>query len=1049
MKQKLLCFFLLGFMLIGSAYAQDKRITGRVTAADNGEALAGVSVSAVGSNVSTQTNDLGEFVILAPASSNSLRFTILGFGTQTVSATTAGTVNVSLVRAAQDIEEVMVQVPYGTVRKTAFVGSETTVGSKTFEQQRPASFTRALEGIVPGLVSTNGGGAPGTNASVLVRGIGSISAGSGPLYVLDGVVYSGSNVSISTDDIESVTVLKDASSTALYGARGANGVIMITTKRGRAGAPRVNANVRTGFQNRGIPEYDRVNQQQYYELMWEATRNRLTGGDPSLITDAINQQASAALIPGLVYNSTNVPNNQVVLPTGQFNPAASLLWEDNWEDVLIQSPLRQDYNVNAAGGNDQGNYLLSLGYLNEPGVAKFSKYDRFTGRVRAEAKPKDWLTTGVSIDGALGYYADVPTGGTSTTNPFYFSRQMGPIYPVWQRDAQGTILIDPSTGEQVLDWGVPAQYGTRPYAGNSNLLGSLELDDRSSMVGNINANTFFDFKFLNDFTFRTTLGGTYYNSYGTTYQNSQFGDAQNVAGRSTKSNNRQLSFTWNQVLSYNKVVGEHSIDVVLGHENYRYQQDFASATKTGFPFPGTTELDAAATISGVRSYQHNHRIEGYFSNLQYQFRDRYMFSANIRTDGNSRFYPGGTEYSNAQWGQFWSVGAGWRVSEENFMNDVLWVNELKLKASYGELGNESLSRYYAWQSLYGLGWNNGDAPGAIITSLPNEELSWEKNGNLNAGVDFVLFNNRLTGTVEWYKKTTLDMLFSVPLPASTGISSISRNIGNMENSGFDVSLGYNAVRTADVDWRIDLNFTRFQNKITKLPEENPDGIVSGSHKLEEGKDRYRFWLREYAGVDPANGDALYYRDVLDGNGDPTGERTTTNNITQGTYYHHGSAIPDFTTGIGSSLRYKGLELYVLVNWNQGGYFYDGNYASLMHVGSYGTHWHADILNRWQKPGDITEVPRVQNALANQSGASTRFLYDATNVNIKNISLTYSLPRTLLNNADIASLKIFGSVDNALLFSDRKGMDPQRAFGGTSDWSYVPVRTFTFGVSLGL
>lgn len=1049
MKQKLLCFFVLGFMLIGSAYAQDKRINGRVTAADNGEVLAGVSVSAVGSNVSTQTNDLGEFVITVSSGTNSLRFTSVGFETQTANIPGNNVVNVQLLRSAQEIAEVLIQVPYGTVRKTAFVGSETTVGSKTFEQQRPASFTRALEGMVPGLVSTNGGGGPGTNASVLVRGIGSVSAGSGPLYVLDGVPYSGSNVSLSTDDIETVTVLKDASSTALYGARGANGVIMITTKRGQAGNPRINANVRTGFQNRGIPEYDRVNQQQYYELMWEATRNSLVGGDYSQITPEINQQASERLIPGLIYNSTNVANNQVVLPTGQFNPAASFLWDDNWEDALTQTPFRQDYNVNATGGSDKGNYLMSVGYLNEPGVAKFSGYDRYTGRVRAEVKPKDWLTSGLSVDGALGYYQDVLTGGTSTTNPFYFSRQMGPIYPIWERDAAGTILIDPVTGNRVLDWGVPDQYGTRPYAGNSNLLGSLDLDDRSSMVGNVNANTFLDIKFLEDFTFRTTVGGTYYNSFGTTYQNSQFGDAQNVSGRSTKSNNRQLSFTFNQVLSYNKMWGEHSLDVLVGHENYRFQQNYVSATKTDFPFPGTTELNPAATISGVSSYEHNHRIEGYFSNLQYQFRDRYLLSASIRTDGNSRFYPGGEEFPNAQWGQFWSLGAGWRMTEEAFMSDVSWLNELKWKVSYGELGNESLSSYYAWQSLYSLGWNNENNPGAVISSLPNEELSWEKNANLNIGADFAMFNQRLNGTIEWYKKTTKDMLFSVPLPVSTGISSISRNIGNMENSGFDVSLGYNAVRTTDIDWRLDVNFTHFKNKITKLPEENPDGIVSGSHKLEEGKDRYRFWLREYAGVDSETGDALFYRDVLDADGEPTGERTTTNNITNATYYHHGSAIPDFTMGIGSSFRYKNLELYFLLNWNQGGLFYDGNYASLMHVGSYGTHWHTDILNRWQQPGDITDVPRIQNALANQSGASTRYLYDATNVNIKNISLTYTLPATWLHGVDMRSVKLFGSVDNAHLFSTRKGMDPQRSFGGTSDWSYVPVRTFTFGVSVGL
>lgn len=1044
MKQKLLSILLLCTLLVGTAFAQSRTVTGTVTSAEDGTTLPGVSVVVQGTNIATQTNANGSYTISVAADARTLVFSYIGFSNQNLSIGNNTVINVSLESDAQTLEDVVVQIPYGSVKKTAFTGSESTIGSKSFEQQRVTSFTKALEGLVPGLVATNGGGQPGTNAGVQIRGVGSVNASSSPLYVLDGVPYSGSNVSLSTDDIESVTVLKDASATALYGSRAANGVIMIQTKKGRSQKTKITANIRSGFQNRFLPEYDRVNSQQYYELMWEATRNRLAAAGNA----TPNETASTQLIPGLIYNTTNVANNQVVLPDGQFNPNASILYQDDWQDALFQTKLRQDYNVNAVGGSDAGNYYVSLGYVKEPGLVKFSEYERFTGRVSADANVSTWLKTGLSMDGALGQTSQFLSEGTYTTNPWYYTRMMGPIYPVWQRDAQGGFIADPLTGQNALDWGIPSQMGTRPYAGNSNLLGSLALDDRSSMNGNVNANTYMEAKFLEDFTFRTVLGGTYYNSYATTFQNPQFGDAANVDGRSTKANTRQLSFTFNQTLSYDKTINEdHHLNVLIGHENYRFQSDFLEATRTGFPFPGTSELAPAATAEGSTSYQHNHRIEGYFSRLMYDYKEKYLFSGSFRRDGTSRFN------KDARWGNFYSIGLGWRISQEDFLKDVSWIDELKLKGSYGETGNESIllsngdPRYYGWQSLYSLGYNNVNFPGALISSLANEDLAWEKNGSLNIGADFALFNNRLQGTIEWYKKESSNLLFNVPLPLSTGIPSITRNTGTMYNKGIDLQLGYHAVRTTDVDWRIDLNITQFKNKITELPEENREnGIVSGSKKRVEGRGIYEFWLREYAGVDPATGDALYYKG---GESDGSGERTTVNNINNGDYYFQGSAIPDFRGGLQSSVRYKNLDLSVLFTFQSGGKFYDSNYLSLMHPGTYGSHWSSDILNRWQKPGDITDVPRLQNALATQNGASTRYLFDASYINFKNISLGYNIPKTVLTQIGITNARLFSSVDNIHLFNKRKGMDPQQTFSGTSDFTYSPVRTFTFGLTIGL
>ncbi|MFD2597391.1 SusC/RagA family TonB-linked outer membrane protein [Sphingobacterium corticis] len=1080
MKQKVLSLLLLCFIFTGTAWAQSNRITGRVTAASDGKPISGASVNVVGGSA-TQTNDQGSFTIDAAADAV-LRFSYLGFDSQNVSVNGRAVVNVELTSRGEEIEEVVVQVPYGTIRRTAFTGSESTISSKNFERQQVSSFTRALEGVAPGVQSTNGGGAPGTSTDVRIRGIGSINANSSPLYVVDGVPYVGSAVSISPDDIESATVLKDAAATALYGARAANGVIMIKTKSGTNRDPELTLTARTGFTNRAIPEYDRVDIPQYYEGMWQATYNRILRtrdeNEQFPTPEAAGQAASNNLIAGVVYNATDQANNQVVLPNGTFNPAARILYQDDWQRELFAPAFRQDYNLNVRGGSDKSDYYVSMGYLNEPGYVKFTGYERFTGRVNVNTKVKDWLRLGLNTDGALGYQQNMSSGGTSTTNPFYYTRIMGPIYPIWQRENDGAFVIDPRTGERALDWGVPSQMGARPYAGNSNLVGSLALDERSGKTGNLNFNTYLEADITKDISFKTTLGGNYFNRLGIDFQNPEFGDAANVAGRSTQTQMRALTYTFNQVLTYDKNFGDdHYLNALVGHENYKSTNNFNLATRTGFPFPGNPQLAPGATLEGATSYEDYHRIEGYFAQVAYSYKERYLLSGSVRRDGTSRFFPGAAGESTNQWGTFYSVGAGWRISNEDFMQDVSWVNDLKLRTSYGEQGNEGVQRtrssdegdsenpmngnidnYYAWQSLYDFGWNNANLPGVLLGSLPNSGLTWEKNRNFNVGLDFRLFDNRLDGSVEWYHRESSNLLFNVPLALSTGGlatggASVWRNVGTMYNRGIELQLGYNAIRNGEFNWRVDLNLSHYKNKITRLAEGNrANGIVSGTKRLYEGSDVYQFYLRDYAGVDAATGDALWYRDVIGADGVATGERETTTDVNQATLYEQGSAIPDLYGGITNSFAYKGFELSVLVTSQLGGKFYDGNYAALMHQGSYGSAWHTDILHAWTQPGDITDVPRLQNAIdasAAGNSQSNRFLFDASYVNIKNITLGYNFPQQWVENTGLSRLRVFANVDNAFLFTSRKGMDPQRSFGGTSDFTFPAMRNFTFGVTIGL
>lgn len=1035
-------------------YSQNRTITGTVSN-DNGDPLSNVSVLVKGTKIGTVTNSSGVYSLSVPASAKVLVFSSVGMEDNEVSIGSKTNISVRLTSNSEALTEVVIQVPYGTIKKTAFTGSENTITAKSIEKQQVTSVTRALEGVVPGIISTNGGGEPGSNASILVRGVGSVNAGSGPLYVLNGVPYDGSIAAISTDDIASVTVLKDASAAALYGSRAANGVIMINTKKGKRGAPSVGVTVRQGFMSRGIPEYDRVGIKDYYELMWEAYRNSYISQGNSMAVAGVKASNVLTGPNGLVYNAYNVPGDQLVNPvTGKLNPNASLLWDESWEKALFRTASRTNANLNVSGATDKVDYYFSAGYLNEDGIVRFSGYERYNMRLNVNMEATDWFKTGLNLDGAIVKDQNVPSGGTSTTNPFYFTRQMGPIYPVYQHDlTTGDFVIDPATGEKALDWGVPEQMGTRPYAGRSNLLGSLNLDDRSRDIFNGNANTYAEIKFSDEFSFKTTLGINFYTSNGTNYQNNQYGDAAptpglNNGGRSTKDAERQMSLTANEVFTWNKTTGIHKVRALAGHENYRFQYNFRAAYMSGFLFPGQSELDNGTTAFSIpTSYEDNHRIESYFGALNYSYDDKYLLSGSYRTDGSSRFR------DEVRWGDFYSAGIGWRASQESFLSGVSWLNELKFKASYGEQGNEDLQDenndaiYYSYRTYY---YANGDGTYSPPSRPVNTNLLWEKNKTTNVGVDFALFNNRLDGTFEWYSRISDNLLFDVPLPTSTGYASFYDNIGSMKNSGIELQLGYNAIRSRNFNWRVDINLSHFKNEITKLPlNQAENGIVTGTKKLLVGHGIYDFWLREYAGVDASTGDALYYKDVLDANGKETGERIVTNLINQASFGFHGSSLPDISGGVSNSFNYKNFDLSVLTTFSYGGLFYDGNLASIMHRGSAGTAWSSDIFDRWQKPGDVTTVPRVQNAIAGQDGASTRWLVDGSYLNIKNITLSYTLDQTVANKASLNGLKFFVNVDNAYLFTAKEGMDPQRAFTGTADATYTPFRTVTVGFSANL
>ena len=1059
-------FSLFALLLICSnvLIAQTKTITGKIKDEKDGAPLAGVSVVVKGTSVGTTTGNDGSFSLIAPASAKTLVISSLNFETKEVSVG-KGTINVSLTSAeAASLKEVVVTVPYGTVKKSTFTGSAATVNSATIQKQQVTSVTRVLDGLVPGVSTTNGGGAPGSDGGAIrIRGFGSINASSSPLIVLNGVPYDGSIASLSNDEIESVDVLKDAAATNLYGSRAANGVIMINTKKGKKGPATIQLSVRHGISTRGIPEYDRVSIPDYYELSWEALNNSFfyTGLATSqesgqLATDLVTSSSN-----GLGYNAYNVPGNKLINPnTGKINPNAQLLWNESWSDAIIQDAGRTNINLNISGGGDRSTYFISGGYLKEDGFAKYSGYERFNFRTDISTQANDWLKVGITMDGASdltkGLYQN-QTG--ANTNPFSYSRNMGPIYPVYQRDLSTGALITDNNGDPILDWG-GGSFGEGTKMGDralnrraSNILGVMMLDVNNQRRLSGNLNTFAEISFLKNFTFKTTMALNYTNQDQTDYMNNQFGDAFNVKGRLTQINSNVISFTGNQVLSWNKTIKKHNFRALAGHENYQFKSRYLYAEKTGFTYTGGENSlnNAKIVVGSPLSGEDIHRIESYFGSLNYSFDNKYLISASLRTDGSSRFAP------SVRWGQFYSFGVAWRIKQENFMQSLSWMDDLKLKLSYGEAGNDDLrsstgaSLYYQYIGYYFSTDGFGQFPPP--TRIANPNLKWEGNKNLNYGVEFSLFKRRLTGSVELFSRKSNNLLFDIPVSPSSGFTNYYQNAGESKNYGIEVQLAWNAIQKRNFDWRIDFNITHFKNVVTRLPKEQRERgiIVSSTRKLAEGRSLYDFWLREFAGVDPATGLGLYYRDVLDSKNNPTGERTLTNDINLATRYFVGaSPIPDFSGGITNSFRFKSFQLSILTTYSYGGYFYDGNYQSLMHQGNLGSHWHKDILDRWQKPGDITNVPRLQSSLGQDILPSSRFIIDASYINIRNITLSYDMGSILSKKTFLKDAQFFLSIDNAYIFTAKKGADPQQSFTGLSNSTGYPVfRTITAGTTIKL
>lgn len=1056
--RKILCMLLAFAFSATQLFAQEKVVTGRVTD-EQGSPIGAVSVIAKGSNAGTSTAADGSFSLAVSKESRTLIFSAVNFETREVNIGNQLVFSITLQGSSKSLEEVVV-VAYGTARKETFTGSASKISAKDIQNRPLTNVGTALIGAGPGIAATTANGQPGSAPAIRIRGFGSVGASNEPLYVVDGVPFTASIANINMDDVESVSILKDAATTSLYGSRAANGVVMITTKKGKKGGTQINVKYNRSTTSRAIQDYTRVSAEQYYPLMWEAYRNSLAyrASNPLSLANASN--IASGLVSGqngivdlLAYNPFNLAKNQVMNPDGTLNPSAQMVYrrEDlDWFSPITRDGIRNEYSVNFNGGSDRTDYFLSFAYLNEDGYIKRSDFERFNARLAVNSQVKDWMKVGMNVAFIKSGGNFASTGGSnSIVNPFFFAARMGPIYPVYAYDPNnpGQYLLG-GDGNRQYDFGnntVPGlQRPAGAYAGR-HTIAENELSREFFNRNVFNGRAFAEFKLYEGLKFTTNFAADYTNRYDVTYQNRIIGDGA-PAGRASKSYQTLTGITFNQLLNYSKRIKErHNFDVLLGHESFVDQQDFLSGTRQGQVLDGNVELINFTTITNLSSNIDNRRIESYFGNIKYDLDGKYFLTLGIRTDGNSRFSP------EFRWGRFWSTSAAWVISKENFMKDVSFVNFLKLRGSYGTAGNEAGIGFYPWQTFYNLGLNNGLTPGVLASSqLGNDSLSWEINKQFDVGVDFELFKGRVRGTFEYFNRQSDGLLFGVPLPLSSGFSSVTKNVGAMFNRGVEIMLDADLVKTKDFTWSVMVNATRFRNQLTRLPQAE---IISGTKKLMVGRSIFDYWLRQWYGVDPNDGAALFLAADRNGAGVRVTSKgdTVTTSVNNAKFDYSGSAIPDWYGSIQTRLRWKSLELSALLNWQLGGLTYDDTYAIYMHSGTYGASLHTDMLQRWQKPGDVTNVPRMDNAQTSIFGAtSSRWLTDASFLNIQNITLSYDLQQSkILRRLTVNNARFFVSAENLHMFTKRRGMNPGQSFTGVTSIGYIPARVVNIGLNVNL
>ena len=1074
MEKRLMMFIAGLFLSMGVALAQTQ-VNGTVTSADDGEPVIGASIRVEGTKTGTVTDVDGHFSISVPANSH-LEVSYIGMVSKRVKA--SQNMRIILESDSKSLDEVMV-VAFGTQTKASFTGSAAVVGSEELSKRVTTNVADALVGSVPGLQLRGGSGAPGANqGSMNIRGVASMYAGTDPLIIVDGAPYNSSLSNIAQSDIESISVLKDAASAALYGARGAAGVIIITTKKGSAHKAEVKFDAKWGSNSRAIQDYDVITDPgQYYEAYYMGLYNRNFYGLGQSAADA-NLNANNTMMSQLVYNVFTVPEGENLIGmNGKLNPNATLgraydyngttyyLTPDDWTDLAYKNALRQEYNVSVNGGTEKGNFYASLGYLNEDGVIDYSGYERITARLRAEQQLTKWLKVGANVNYNHSRQKSNPNldGSAGANNIMYFTSMMAPIYPAFVRvmDAEGNVSIKQSEyGNDMYDYGVNPNYypgiGTRPFLASGNPLAANRYNKSGISGDQLNGSFIADFT-ITDFLKANITSTIIFGQTNTLdYGNMLEGPSAGTGGTLKKTSTTNWRQNHTQTLTFFKDFGKHNVNVLLGHEWYKQDTQYLGAQMYGGFSPYILELNAFATMQAMSSYTNKYNVEGYFGSAQYNYDNKYFASASYRRDASSRFA------KKNRWGDFWSVGAAWIISKEKFMRDITWIDQLKLKASIGQQGNDNIGDF-AYVDLYTLNKSDDTHMSPTFARMGNPDITWETTTNFNVGVEFSFWNSRLSGSLEYYNKKTTDLLFWLSVPESIGTRGYYGNMGDIRNQGVELVLNGSIIRSKLVDWDISANIAHNKSEILKLPESKTMGkggfteSTSGhtyQQWFEVGGELYTPFIAEYAGVNE-QGEALYWVDEdLPSNANATpGQKHsyTTTNFQEATRYKQESTMPDFYGGFSTTIRIGDFDASASFDYQIGGKVYDMRYKQLMTPmdtsGNSGQNFHKDVLKSWSPDNTSSNIPRWQAGDQYTSAMSTRWFASASYLNFQSFTVGYTLPKNLIDN--IASIRVYVAGENLCFWSARKGLDPRYSYEGQTSMNnvYSPIRNISAGVQV--
>ena len=1058
MKRKLMLLLACLFVGIGLVTAQTQKVTGVVISEEDGQPVIGASVLVKGTQIGAITGVDGDFTLPnVPSSAKTLVISYIGMQTQEVDI--KPNIKVFMRSDSEMLDEVMV-VAYGTAKKSAFTGSASVIKSETLEKRQVSNLSNALSGTVSGVQTQSTNGQPGTSATVRIRGIGSMYASNNPLYVVDGIPYEGDISAVNSQDIESMTVLKDAAAAALYGARGANGVILVTTKKGKSGDTQISLDARWGVNSRLVKNYDVLqNANTYMETAYSALYNGYLYNS-GYTAERAYQLANADLFPKLGYQVYTIPDGQYLIGrNGKLNPYATLGYSDgdyyytpdNWSDEMFQSNLRQEYNLSVSGGSDKLSYYLSASYLNDEGIIENSGFERISTRMNVDYQAKKWLKLGVNLS-----YSNVTSrspgdqdtdAATSSGNAFFVGNFIAPIYPMYVRNADGSFQYNANTGYHVYDYGDGSSTNfTRNFMSMSNPMSGFLYDTEKYLMDILNGKWYAKIDIIDGLSLTASLGLHIDNTRQHSVGNKYYGQSASYGGSVMQYSSRVYSLDQQYLLNYKKTFGNHNLDILAGYESMDFNTE--SHYILGYNMYSDKNWTASNVIdrkNGSGSYNEYATI-GIITRASYDFNEKYYGSVSYRRDASSRFHP------DNRWGNFWSVSAAWDMTKENFISQYDWINMLKLKASFGQQGNDNLyykgyTNYYPYLDQFTVSGSDGVFSDGVLYYKGSKDITWETSNSFNVGVDFALLGGRIDGTIEYFNRQTKDMLYYKPVAMSNGYTQLPMNIGSVRNSGVEIELNYTPIETNDLKWVINWNGTLMKNKILELHPDLKGEMIDGSYIYREGESLYQMYLTKYAGVDPDSGEALYW--AKDENGVEYKDKDWSaayNSNRQAS----GDLLPTIYGGVGTTLEFRGFDFSIQCAYQLGGTIYDSGYQAFMHGGDshyMGYNWHKDILNAWTPENRNTNIPRVDAIDKYTNSSSDRWLTSSDYFSINNITLGYTLPKRWLRSLGIGSLRIYGAADNVALFSARKGLDPRMSYTTASTDRYTPIRTISGGLKV--